>query len=189
MVLSLESPIGPNFIKDFPGLNAINSDDIDNYAGPCLTSHAIQSYTPSLTATVTNPVIGTPGTLVGKYYKIFDEIWTWGEFRFGNAGGVTAGSGTYRISLPFKAKTNISSGNPYNTPIAVGTGRVFSVLTDANRQAVTTMLGSPDFLVFRIKMATGGASSFVTHNIPITWSGSTPGDGMMWAARYQRDPN
>jgi hypothetical protein len=187
MVLNLESPVGSNFLKDWPGQNAINSDDIDNFAGPCLVTHPIQTYVPNLTSSGTQPVLGPGGTLVGKYYKIFDQVWTWGEFRFGTT-GATPGTGAFRISLPFKAKTNISAGNPYTVPIAVGSGRVFSVLTDANRQAVAVQLGSPDYLVFSVKMATGGATRLVGLNVPITWSGATPGDGMMWSCRYQRDP-
>ena len=185
MILNLQTPTGPNFIKDWPLQNAVNCDLEDAYAGPCLTSQPILDYVPALTASTTSPSLGTGGTLVGKYYKIFDQVYVWGEFRFGS--GASVGSGIYRISLPFKAKTLISTNNPFDSPIPVGTGQVFQVASDANRQAVMCLLGSPDFLVFSVRMGTAGASRGVSHNIPFGWSGGSPGDGLMWSARYQRD--
>lgn len=187
MVLSLETPVGANFIKDWPGQNAVNCNLIDAYAGPSLTSDPILDYVPILTASTTNPVLGTGGTLVGKYYRIFDQIYTWGEFRFGT--GASVGSGIYRVSLPFKAKTLISTNNPFDTPLSVGNGIVFQVATDANRQPVNVQLGSPDYLVFAVRMGTAGISRGVSHNIPIAWTGApAPADGLMWSARYQIDP-
>jgi hypothetical protein len=186
MVLNLESPVGSNFLKDFTSLHAVNSDDIDNFAGPCLVTHPIQTYVPSLTSSGTQPVLGTGNVIVGKYYKIFDQIFTWGEFRFGTT-GASAGTGEFRISLPFKAKTNISSGNPYTVPIAVGSAHAFNTLTDASRQPLVPQIATPDYLIFSVKMSTGGASRRAGNLIPFTWSGATPGDGIMWGIRYQRD--
>src|SRR3954462_14655862 len=103
MVLALQTPTGPSFVKDWPAQNTVNCDLIDGYAGPCLTTNPLLDYVPVLTASVTDPTLGTGGILVGKYYKIFDQIYVWGEFRFGT--GATIGSGVYRISLPFRAKT------------------------------------------------------------------------------------
>jgi len=188
MVLSLESPIGSDFMKNFPALNTVNCDDIDNYAGPCLVTHPIQTYVPALTSAGTTPVLGTGNTLVGKYYKIFDQIFTWGEFRFGTT-GASAGTGAFRISLPFKAKTNISSGNPFTVPISVGSAHAFNTAADTSRQPMVTQLASPDYIVFSIKMATGGASKFAGNLIPFTWAVGSPGDGIMWSAHYQRDPS
>jgi len=186
MALNLTTPIGVNFLSDWPSQNSVNCDDIDSYAGPCLTTHPIQTYTPALTASTTNPNLGTGGTLIGKYYKIFDQIYTWGEIRFGT--GASIGSGVYRISLPFRAKTNISVGNPFTYPIPVGSGALFDTAIDTDRQPVTTMLGSPDFLVLGIRMGTAGADRLISHNIPNIWTGGSPGDGLMWSARYQREP-
>jgi hypothetical protein len=184
MVLSLESPIGTDFIKNFPGLNAVNCDDTDAYAGPCLVTHPIQTYVPALTSSGTTPVLGTGNTLVGKYYKIFDQIFTWGEFRFGTT-GASAGTGSFRISLPFKAKTNLA----YATSPAIGSAQAFNTLTDASRQPLVPKLEDPNYIVFGVKMSTGGASRLAGNLIPFTWSGATPGDGIMWSVRYQRDPN
>src|SRR5260370_37137024 len=100
MVLSLQTPAGINFIKDWSSQNAVNCDLMDAYAGP----YAIQTYVPILTAVTTNPVLGSTGTITGFYYRLFDQIYTWGEFKF-NGTGSNKGAGTYIITLPFKAKT------------------------------------------------------------------------------------
>src|SRR5690349_11453328 len=86
--LPLITPQGSNFLRDFPGQNAVNCDLLDNYAGPCLTTHPIQTFTPALvssTGPANDPVLGTGGFIRGFYYKIFDQIHMWGEFRFGTA--------------------------------------------------------------------------------------------------------
>lgn len=182
MLLPLQAPVGSNFLKDFPQQNAVNCELIDAYAGPCLVSDAIQTYTPNLTASTTNPVQGTGGTLFGRYYKIFDQIWTWGEFRFG-AAGFNVGLGTYRISLPFPAKSLIAVGNPYATPIPVGMGETFQVASVSGRMPLIANLGSPDYLIFSLKQAIG---PLMTNAIPYTPVTGSPGDGFFWSARYQR---
>jgi hypothetical protein len=188
MVLSLITPIGSNFLKDWPAQHGVTSDRIDDYAGPCLTSHQLTDYTAVLTASTTNPTPGTGSLMTAKYYKIFDQIYTWGEFRFG-AAGFNVGAGVYRISLPFKAKTLISTNNPFDSPIPVGTGQVYQVAADGNRQCVAVHLGSPDFLVFTVRMGTAGGSRGMGATIPFAWASGSPGDGFQWSARYQRDPS
>src|SRR5215213_3743947 len=106
MVLSLLTPTGPNFIKDFPAANVVNLDRIDDYAAPSLTTHPLQTYTPVLTAATANPVLGVGGIIRGYFYEIFDQIYTWGEFRFGTS-GISNGTSTWMVSLPFSAKANI----------------------------------------------------------------------------------
>lgn len=187
MLLDFETPIGANFLKDWPAQNEINCDAIDEYAGPCLTTSPLLDYVPVLTAATTNPSLGTGGSLVGKYYTVFDQVYTWGEFRFGS--GASVGSGIYRISLPFPAKTLLGVNNPFDSPVPCGNGVVFSSAADANRQPVLTNLGSADFLVFTIRMGLAVASRGVSHNIPFAWSGAPApgGDGIQWSARYQRE--
>lgn len=184
-VLNLQTPIGSNFLKDFPQQNAVNCELEDAYAGPCLITDPIQTYTPQLTASVTNPVQGAGGTLFGRYYRIFDQIVTWGEFRFG-ASGFNVGSGIYRISLPFPAKSLVASGNPYSTYIPVGIGVTFQVASVSGRMPLVVNLGSPDFLVFTLKQAAG--SREMTNAFPYVPVTGSPGDGFMWSARYQRLP-
>ena len=60
------------------------------------------SYTPVLTATVTNPTLGTAATATGSYARIQNLIIANFEFFFGTS-GFSAGSGDYRVSLPVTA--------------------------------------------------------------------------------------
>jgi len=181
MVLSLVTPIGSNFIKDFPSQNAVNCNIIDAYAGP----YAIQTYTPLLTAVTTNPVLGSTGTITGFYYSIFDQIYTWGEFKF-NGTGSNKGAGTYIVTLPFKAKTVFPpSGFSGEGPI-LGSGMTYQVSSAVGRQPITVQLQTANTMMFNIKADSGFGSRAVSGtDIPFAWAN---GDGVKWTARYQRDP-
>jgi hypothetical protein len=179
---SLETPVGSDFIKNFPSQNEVNCNLIDAYAGPCLPSHAIQTYTPGLTATTTNPTLGT-GTLLGYYYRIFDQIWTWGQFTFG--AGFNRGVGTYEIALPFRARSSITPGGVFLTsPPIAGVAQVYDQSSGADRQPALSVLNDATKLRFRVRLGTAGASRFVSDVIPFTF---VQDDGVMWSARYQRE--
>jgi hypothetical protein len=119
------------------------------------------SYTPVLTATTTNPTLGTGSSVTG-WYVHFGSISSADEYVvvgfqvvFGTS-GAAAGSGTYRISLPVTASTT--------SPSASGTALVFDDSTGERRVAMvdlvtTTTLGlNPD-----------GASS-VDNDFPWVWA-------------------
>jgi hypothetical protein len=187
MLLPLQTPIGANFLKDWPAQNTINSELEDAYAGLCLTSHALGTYVPILTASTTNPGLGTGGTLKGFYYRIFDEIWSWGEFTFGTS--AFAGVGTYTITLPFRAKTLLNIGGALsNCPVVIGNGQAYDVSVPGagGRQPVLAVLKTVDTIVFGLRLGTAGASRFITDLTPYT---QAVGDGIMWAVRYQREPS
>lgn len=59
---------------------------------------ARDSYTPSLTATTTNPNLGTLPTIEGEFYVTGQLVVVFVNIQFGS--GATAGSGDYRISVP-----------------------------------------------------------------------------------------
>lgn len=62
-------------------------------------------WTPVLTASVTNPTMGTDAVHRGTW-RFVDGLCFWQAFiQFGSA-GTGAGSGNYRISIPFRAKTS-----------------------------------------------------------------------------------
>lgn len=58
------------------------------------------AWTPALTCSTTNPNLGTTGTATGWYHTNGALVEAWGSFIWGGT-GVTAGSGNYRISMPF----------------------------------------------------------------------------------------
>jgi hypothetical protein len=66
------------------------------------TATAWTSYTPALTASTTNPTLGTGSVVAGKYKQIGKTVFGWAKLQFGTS-GVAAGSGVYRISLPVTA--------------------------------------------------------------------------------------
>ena len=60
------------------------------------------AYTPSLTASTTNPNIGSTGNIGGRYIQIGKTVIGQAKVVFGGT-GVSAGSGVYYISLPVTA--------------------------------------------------------------------------------------
>ena len=184
MVLPLITPTGVNFIKDFPSQNAVNCNLIDAYASPCLTSHPLQTYTPILTGDGSNPALGVAGFIRGFYYKIFDQIYTWGEFRFGTS-GIGIGSGTWSIDLPFPAKTLLGFTDTFGSSPIVGNGVVRDDSAVAGRFPLTCHLRSATRLMWGFRMNSGLANKDVNDTRPITWAIN---DGITWAARYKRDP-
>lgn len=184
MTLPLIEPVGADFLKNWPSQNAVNCDLIDERAGPCLTSHALQSYVPILTATTTPPVMGTGGTNFGFYYEIFDQIYAFGEWTFGS--GASRGAGTYEVTLPFKAKSLVTVGGSFITsPPVVGNAQAYDASDATERQPLLTVLRSALTIAFSVRAGTAGSIRRVTESIPFTFNA---GDGIMWSARYQRDP-
>lgn len=61
---------------------------------------AWRSWTPTLTASVTNPTLGTGSSTEGFYIKIGRTVIAQFAIVFGSS-GVNPGSGSYRIELPF----------------------------------------------------------------------------------------
>jgi len=68
------------------------------------------TYTATLTASTTNPTLGTGGAAEGRY-ALFAGKWCAirGTVKFGTS-GTSAGSGQYFIALPFTSNSSISNG-------------------------------------------------------------------------------
>lgn len=185
MVLSLVTPTGPNFIKDFPGQNAVNCDRVDDYAGPCLITHPLQTFTPGLAGSTTDPVLGTGGINRAFMYEIFDQIYLWGEFRFGTA-GINAGSGIYLINLPFNCDSPfVGASNILGNSPVVGNGTVMDANLNAGRLPLTVHLRAANQLFFGIKLTSGLGNRELRESGYITWAIN---DGVTWAARVKRLP-
>lgn len=83
-------------------------------------SHTVFSFTPTLTATTTNPTIGTTGSArLGYYTRGPNSVVTY-TFNIEFGTGMTPGSGQYLISLPITAASQMGGGRPEYW----GTGRV-----------------------------------------------------------------
>lgn len=184
MVLSLVTPQGSNFLKDFPGQNAVNLDRIDAYAGPCLTTQPLRSFTPGLiSSSGSDPVLGTGGFNKGFYYQIFDQVYAWGEFRFGTA-GISAGGDIYIVTLPFSVKTN-SHGASTIIGVApvLGVGCVHDASSNAGRLPVTVHLRTATQLMFGVRMNSGLSNRELRSAGYITWDVN---DGLSWSIRFQQ---
>ncbi len=186
MLLPLIDPLGSNFLKDFPAQNSVNLDLIDDYARASLTSHPLVPYTPVLTASVSNPIVGTggPAVLRAFYYEIFDQVFLWGEFRFGTTGG-SGGNGTWGMSLPFPVANLIGFGTNLASRPVIGSGSIWSNATPANRQPVTVQCRTATEIQFGIRINGATGQREVSHNNPFAWANS---DGLNWYAHYQREP-
>lgn len=77
-------------------------------------------YTPALTASSSNPTMGSGSVAVGRYVQDGETISGWARIVFGT--GMAAGSGTYRISLPVAPKTETVERVVGSTFHWIGTG-------------------------------------------------------------------
>jgi hypothetical protein len=66
---------------------------------------AWETWTPALTASTTNPTLGTGSSATGRYGRVNKVVCGQGQIQFGTS-GTSAGSGFYYISLPITAQSS-----------------------------------------------------------------------------------
>lgn len=174
----LISVASSSFIKNFPLVHGVNMDRIDDWVGPS----TVQSYTPVLTASVTNPTLGPGGFVIGRYIEIFDFIFTWGEFRFGTSAH-NQGSGTYEITLPFPAATIAPPDSGSGLGPQIGTARVWDNGTGATRTAHSVQLRTQNKIMFSVRFDSGAGGRALGSGNPFAWDLQ---DGINWHAKYKR---
>lgn len=122
------------------------------------------SYTPALTATTTNPTLGSSSNVFGHYRKAGRLVVVRAKIQFGTA-GVAAGSGNYLISAPVAAEstTNVSR-----------VGRYFLFDNSAGAVAFGHLVWSTTTTLLLEYPATwpSGAQTLVTNAAPWTWAAS-----------------
>ena len=127
------------------------------------------SYTPTLTASTTNP---TNWTQTGYYCRVGKLVIAKGTLTAGAA--MTAGSGTYRIALPVNAQTALGNavleGSTYLYDNSTGNAYSIAVPYAANTAYIQLVYG------------TGGTGGTVAHNAPWTWAAS---DSIQFAFSYE----
>lgn len=118
------------------------------------------TYTPTLTATVTNPTLGSGATSSGRYAQSGKLVFVTVLILFGS--GMTAGSGTYQIALPVTAATAaVNQGVPLGFGWLVGTSRIH------------TLIDFVDNSKLQMRYLTAFASGFgtlVSNANPWTWA-------------------
>jgi hypothetical protein len=110
------------------------------------------AWTPVLTASSSNPTLGSGGTITGRYVQIGKLVIATANIIFGSS-GVGAGSGTYQIDLPVN-----STGVTF-----MGSGRVFDSGGSVHGVAAPIVTAADQMLVLY-----NGA--IVTHAVPWTWA-------------------
>lgn len=76
---------------------------------------AWETWTPALTASVTNPTLGTGSSQTGRYGRVNKIVTGYGKITFGTA-GTNNGSGFYSVTVPITAQAsavNVPIGTVY----------------------------------------------------------------------------
>jgi len=134
-----------------------------------------QVYTPQLIASTLNPNLGSTGTATGLYWRDPITGWVHGHFliAFGGA-GVSAGEGTYIISLPTPARGFQFGGSAARSDIwGMWTARDQSTTTLNSRQGLivrSSTTSGPGGVGQVILSLLDGSTTFVNHAAPFAWA-------------------
>lgn len=119
-----------------------------------------QSWTPALTASTTNPTLGSGSEQKGRWRRVENLVIATAKIKFGTS-GTNPGSGTYSVSLPVPAAVSGSDGG------AIGYGWI----GDASVGDLRTCVYRPFFANSKAEVYfTGVASNAVTNAVPWTWA-------------------
>lgn len=135
-----------------------------------------QDWTPTLTATTTNPTLSNNSTHVyeGRYCRIGNTVFFRGQIRAGTA-GVDAGSGTYCIALPVTAR--VPSTAPTSGGWMIGQFAYFDASTTTNYGGgilgdFNGVSGDIANMAFADSAGTAVASVLVDHDTPFALGAS-----------------
>ncbi len=126
------------------------------------------AYTPTLTASTTNP---TNWTQTGYYCRVGKLVHVKGTLTAG--GSMTKGSGTYRIALPVNANTTLTNA------IVEGTFYLYDA-SGAGRSDVVGYLANTAYV--QMLYAAGGAPAVIADTVPWTWATT---DSIQFAFTYE----
>jgi hypothetical protein len=135
---------------------------------------AWQSYTPVLTASTTNPTLGTGGVILGRYCKIGGTVFFRVKILFGST--MTGGSGTYRVTHP----SPVPDENAWTVPI-IGQVTIFDS-SPATFRIGTIQFGGAGTGYF--VMQVDSATTNVSNSSPITFAAS---DQILIVGMYEVD--
>lgn len=127
------------------------------------TTYYWRAYTPTLSASTTNPTLGSGAVAKGRWLRDGLEITVAFRIMFGSS-GVNPGSGTYRISLPTAYNDRFYTAQAWS----LGTAR----LTDNNGTDTTAIIGPGSDNTYVILFTTGSAGASVNASTPWTWAAS-----------------
>lgn len=125
------------------------------------------TFTPALTASTTNPTLGTTNKIdTGGYYQVGKHVWGWGHIRFGTAGSPSAGSGAYDVSLPVAPASPTDSSH-------IGTFYAVDSSAGANILGMVAILAAGNTTA-RLLAPNFGSSTYssASNSFPWTWAAS-----------------
>lgn len=118
---------------------------------------AYETWTPALTASTTNPTLGTGSGQSGRYGRVNKLVYGTGELQFGTA-GVNPGSGFYYISLPITAQASARLVGTFQLYDASAFASYFGFLISDTTSRCLFYYNNP--------------ASVVTNAAPFTWAAS-----------------
>lgn len=141
-----------------------------SWVAPTFGESAWTSYNPSWTAITTNPAIGN-GSIVGAYMEVGGKTIV-GRITINIGSTTTAGSGSYRFSLPFPAHSVYTIWHP------IGTATVRDISPAARKACFVALDSGSSALLYDIS---NGA--IVSESAPIS---PATGDQILVSFTYER---
>lgn len=123
---------------------------------------AWETWTPALTASTTNPTLGTGSTTTGRYGRINKTVFGNCRIIFGTS-GVNAGSGFYFVSLPVTAQASgVMSGYGYIFDSSTGLVRHTAVVLDSTTRVSLYLENATNYAVAATNPWTWAASDQIS---------------------------
>lgn len=126
-------------------------------------------WTPALTASTTNPTLGSGSSVAGRYCQIGKLVEGWGRVTFGSS-GTNAGSGQYLINYP------VTPANA--SQIVFGT----AIIYDASPATFHLGIVYTNSDTSSMRIAYQGTALIATHASPIAW---TSNDAIYFEFKYE----
>lgn len=114
-----------------------------------------ETWTPVLTASTTNPTLGTGSTQFGRYAQVNKIVSGFGQINFGTS-GANGGFQFYFVSLPIAMQGNST---------VIGQWRVFDASAGASYLGTLIFNTSTSALLFF-----NNPASVITNTAPFTWT-------------------
>lgn len=153
----------------------MNTHVRDNLSAVFPASATYSTYTPALTASTTNPTLGSGSTATGRYLQIGSKVHYHGAIIFGT--GSASGSGTYQVSLPLTMSSSVAANVP------IGMTSLFDSDTSAWASiAALATASSAHFTMIYAATWPSGAITEVTQGTPWSWADS---DAIYWSIVYE----
>lgn len=177
---------GTDYLKSGPGISLMTGTNGSITIVSTATSDTSWfSYTPTISATITSPSLPTTHSIYGKYVVQGKMMTLMFSLSYESSAGSSAGSGTYKISLPPGFSTSLTAGTapkyadgPHFGTAALladiaGTGGGWSVVPDT---ATTLVIVGQDLTSNSQPLAWGSSNFYIgqTENLRVSFIATMP---------------